>query len=540
MNNDSARLTPGKSNNYLMRNSFYVLISIIFLHLHVTHIPIHASDSLVFFHELTYHSEFEAGAFHEFHFPNQSDYLKIALAVDPESDSSIVKMARNQIHDIESYLLKKNIRKKNQKKQVKLIYKTVHDRLFKKYEEKILFDKIFKKGLYNCVTASILYTMIFERFNIPCEIKMSSNHVYLYAFPSTESILVEATNPVEGYLEYDSRFKENYVKYLLENKIISEEEFAGSNIHDLFKSYYFREETISLKELAGLQYLNSGAYMIDEDEYRNAYSLLEKAYYLYPHEKVEFMMLMAATNIIEGSDYSNIEDTKYLYKLSRFDSYIKKEQIIGEFNRITHKLLIDKGMTATYDSIFGLLQKHITDSTAHAEISFMYYYERGRILFTKTEIDESIQYLGRAYNIKSKNANIEALLIGAIATILQNEQDPVVINDTLQSFIQKYPALEKTKAFSQMLLINKLSMMAYYFSEKKPEKAIHCQTYFENHYFPEQGMNMLEQPIVSAYSSGAVYYFRQGNYSKTRNILEQGLEYVPESSELKRRLRAIR
>ena len=43
-----------------------------------------------------------------------------------------------------------------------------------------------------------------------------------------------------------------------------------------------------------------------------------------------------------------------------------------------------------------------------------------------------------------------------------------------------------------------------------------------------------------AYGTASSYYFRIGQTAKTRAILEKGLEYAPNSYDLKKRLNAVK
>jgi hypothetical protein len=84
---------------------------------------------------------------------------------------------------------------KTTKNKMKLLFKEVHGYFFVKYDEEAFFSQIFDNGNYNCVTASMLYSIIFDHNKIPFEIKETPTHVYLVAFPGSENIMVETTNP---------------------------------------------------------------------------------------------------------------------------------------------------------------------------------------------------------------------------------------------------------------------------------------------------------------------------------------------------------
>lgn len=311
-------------------------------------------DTLVFPNEITYHSDLEREAFYEFFNDNQENYIKLFFAKDP---SLTKEEYLNKYAALEQYIstLKndKNFNKQ-EKKKVKYYYNKIHNKYLSKYELNTFFPQIFKNGYYNCATGTILFSLIFDELNIPYTIKVSPIHAYIVAYPSTESIIVETTNPIKGYFTFNQTFKDNYVKHLRDNKMISTQEYNSSSVDVLFDKYYFKEKDISLKEMVGIQYYNDAIEKIQNQNLEDAFYELEKAYLFYPSDDIEYLLYYTAAYVIEKQDYSDIKYVNFLYKIARYKKFgINQQQIIGEFGRITQTQMEYKGRYELYDTIYS-------------------------------------------------------------------------------------------------------------------------------------------------------------------------------------------
>lgn len=74
-------------------------------------------------------------------------------------------------------------------------------------------------------------------------------------------------------------------------------------------------------------------------------------------------------------------------------------------------------------------------------------------------------------------------------------------------------------------------------------KALEYLSMFENLLPPDYSdldVSLISKDIVNAYSKAASYYYRKGNYSKTKKYLEKGLEFVPGNYELLIKLNSVR
>nr|NQU92118.1 hypothetical protein [Bacteroidota bacterium] len=236
---------------------------------------------------------------------------------------------------------------------------------------------------------------------------------------------------------------------------------------------------------------------------------------------------------------------KEIYK-DIHDNFLKKYETITYFNDlfidVTQKLFIAEYNINMYDRYYERIVSHIADSILKDDISFAYNYERGRILFNDTKYDQSLPYLEKAYRIKPKHVDAGNLFIGGIMNSIIGNSDHESALSKLNYHIEKYPDLMDNKNFSELRCTILLAISVDNFSLNDHTKAFECLQRFEDISPPhpiEANSYMMNEAIQEAYSRAASYYFRKGDYRRAKKYLNKGLEYVPNSFELKHKLQSI-
>lgn len=501
--------------------------------------PAVCQDSLVYFNDLSFSTDFEASAFERYYKNGEKNYLALFLAANPEMEEDTFKQYytdyRSKIDDI-------NISKLNKKKtdkKIKALYEDVHDQFLAKYEPQNDFSSIFSNGHYNCVSASALYGIIFSEFDIPYIIKEKPTHVYLVAYPESEKILVESTDPNGGFITSSDRYKAAFIEQMTNAKLISSEEAKNKSVSQLFDEYYFSDPDITLKELVGIQYTNHALYALEKEDYKKACQLLEKAYFFYPADRVITLLIAVNIDIIQKSDYSSPEEVNHLAKLSRFTDYgVSSDMIIGEFSRINNIYLINKGDAATYEKHYNQLMSSLHNEELKHSISYLYSYERGRVLYNQGKYNEALSFFNQAYELNPDNLEATNAMVSAIAQSLRFESNNTLIIEKLESYGKEHPQLMDNNVFKSMLVNSYLIQCGQSYDLQKVKEASKYKALFEENFNRE--LNIDASNIGRVYSLAAIYYFRKGYTSKAARIISKGLEYAPGNYELIMRQKMIK
>lgn len=211
------------------------------------------TDSLVKVSDLKFHSVFEQEKFK--HLINKrQDFFDLFLAIDEHMNEEEARSNYAKFTQVFDELETKNLQKKKIGKKIKLSYSVVHGRFLKKYNDTEFFPEIFRTGTYNCVSASMLYALVFDSLNIPYKVKASSNHVYLVADPGPGSIVIETTNPGFEQQIFTGEFKQQYVNHLRASKLISDSDYKGKSTEEIFEEKFNAVKDAELSNLPGFQY----------------------------------------------------------------------------------------------------------------------------------------------------------------------------------------------------------------------------------------------------------------------------------------------
>ncbi|MEQ8573329.1 MAG: hypothetical protein RIB63_04670, partial [Fulvivirga sp.] len=215
---------------------------------------VNGQDTLVYFNELHFNSDFEKQALTKFIKQNDFNYMEVFMAIDPSIDNAKFEDVQLRYQTQFKSIYNEKVKSKRADKKLKIIYDEIHDAFLTQYKERILFNSIFDNGQYNCVSASALYSMALEEAEIPYIIKERPTHVYVLAYPKNEQIVVEATDPAGGYVKFNSSYKQAYIDRMAKAKMISDAEVKSKSADLLFDEYYFTDTDINLTQLIGIQY----------------------------------------------------------------------------------------------------------------------------------------------------------------------------------------------------------------------------------------------------------------------------------------------
>ncbi|SFQ66122.1 hypothetical protein [Hymenobacter arizonensis] len=292
---------------------------------------------------LVYASAFEEAALNAAEPATEKSRLAQLLAIKPGANEAQLAHATTVLANVYAQVDATRPEGKSLAKRVRTIFDIVHKDFLSKYEDKATFDQTISSGVYNCVSVSALYSLIFEHYRIPYAIKQKPTHVYVVADPEGSNILVEATDPQGGYFLPDARFKKAYVEYLAEHKLVSQEEVARLGTEEVFKQKFQADKTISLTQLISLQYYNKGVLALTEEAPEESYQALQKVEKLFPAVETKYLLLESLRHRLSGISYSKIEEVELLADFYARQPGTKfRDEAVNDFRVLTQKFLSTK------------------------------------------------------------------------------------------------------------------------------------------------------------------------------------------------------
>lgn len=493
-----------------------------------------AQDSLVYYSDLSFNSDFEKQAFSDAH----KNTFNLFLAVDENMNYPLANSYHEKYQNFLTELNTDKLDKKSASKKIKGLYGEIHDEFFEKYEMQNHFSDIFRQGFYNCVSATAIYGLIFHELGIPFSIKEKPTHVYMMAYPKEDNILVESTDPSGKFLVYNDRYKTAVVEQLANAKLISESDFRSRSTDDLFNEYYFSDEDINLVQLGGLQYLNDALYRLEKNDVKGALEQAEKAYYLYPKENIATLLVVLSAQLLNEIAYTDINSMVHLERFSRYDNFgITRENILAEFEQMTNVQLIGKGDSASYRNFYNAFLTQSKDDTLNFEITHLYNLKRGLALYNSGHYQSALPFIEKAYQSKSENLEVTNIFVSTISQNVRFESHNKKIIELLENYQDTYTALNQNNIFKSMLVGSYLIEFGQAFDLSNEKTGLTFKSLFEKNYSPD--LSVPQQNVGRAYSLAAVYYFKKGHKQKALSILNKGLELAPGNYELLTRKRMI-
>lgn len=237
---------------------------------------------------------------HENKIKSTQAYLNSFLSVDQNAEAST-----SSLNDFLKKLEKKKISIKSEKEFLRYVFAKTHQVYLKQFVGYAQFNTLFSDGSYNCLTGTILYTLILNHFNLKHEVIETNYHIFILAETSQGNVLLEVTDPYHGFVEssYEievriSRYKQNAL-------------YATNNNLAYYKFNFDLYNSVSTEELRGLLYYNKAVDSYNHKNLKESIQYLAKASELYSSSRIdEFSQILILS-----------------LRQSQLDDYLKEEYL---------------------------------------------------------------------------------------------------------------------------------------------------------------------------------------------------------------------
>lgn len=494
--------------------------------------------------DLHFHSSFEQQVFLNLDHSQNIDILKLFLMSDAEiadAEYEIVRLALRML--VNKYRTNK-YNKFGEASRVKRIIKDVNENLLETYEKTAGYYPLFDIGWYQPVTQSMLYALLFSELNIPFEIRQVGYYCWLIVFPDEKNAFVIETDEHAGEsVFFDGHFKADYVGLLRDQQLISNEEYEGTSLDLLFDRYYRVTESIDMVQLAAAQYHRLAMVSVAGNKHIDGFRLMEKAYVLHPNNVNQNVCVLLLKRMIEKTSVTDPKYASYLAKLMRFQNAgVSTEQLTDMFSTLTHEQLLIAGDVELYDASYNKIIKQISDAALFADISFLYYSERGKALMDDNQYDAAEPFITEAFSLQPQNPAVKTMFFGIMLAkmeSLKTGEDAYALDkfadyfETITGYKNRFEHLNSIHGFRKAWLFFCLTLMDQYYQFNDAKNGEKYRRVFENEYpVALDGYEGISQGIVDAYYTAAVFYKKNNNSAAGIAIAKKGLEYVPHSPQL--------
>ena len=480
------------------------------------------------FELLEFRNDFERQNFESLS-KGDTNYLNILIGASGRIDSNAAAQYSEQLNQIFLELDSAKLMRKSTKRIVKTVFNTVHYRILKKYEILNQFCEIFETGYYNCVSASAVYAYMFARLGVPHSIIETTNHVYVVVYYDEETWIVESTDPQQGFYEVHEDDYDLYLKGLLAQKLVTQEELDSPDRDSIVNSIN-PSHPINAARLCRIQYFNQALFDLDDRKTWQALQNALKAYYIYPNDDPDELHLVLATWLEEERfnhpKFKDLIDLTLQVTAKEYHSealetleFYCRKHLDGEINR------------GKLDTIFQVYKKNF----AYSDSAMDYIIENETFLnayesFSAGQVLDSYKFSKKLMDFNPNNDSYQRILAGSTAQIIDNNLWPAKgFLDSVESLNHHYPELLNFGLWRSFVAdfyiyeaINAVNAKNLALAEKRLNS-------LDEILKGELPQIINEERVALAYSKVAHYSFRRST-AEAKAWIDRGLRYSPSSS----------
>lgn len=491
--------------------------------------------------ELKFHSTIEQEGFNLLCAGLKPDYLNMAIAVNPKSGTTELNITRQIIETEADFLKTKIAGIKKPAAKLKYIFDHVQSTFLKQYDLDADFSEMFVSGKHNCLTATIFYSLLFDKLSIKQTIKFLPGHVYPIAYANDVPYIFETTDPEHGFLELNGTVQKNAIQSMRLMQFIAADNGGNKSTGDIFDRYYIKLNNTEMKGLVAYQYTNAAFAAMLKQDYPTAYDLISKGIILAPMDEMYMMQEeLLKQSILQGNKTSSKRAHMLVTYYNTTKNENKKNQIAEEFKQSVYLILYSSFPSP--DSllpVYTTLYDGISDKDVRKVLEDIYTESYISYLRMEEMDDEAFEFIYKQYTSGNKSGYIKIQMQRSVSIFTEPggyDRNSLARYDSLAA---QYPAVMDFDIFRNnrcQLILNKASEA---FRVKNPTEGERLlQVFTEGSYYDEKSIYICNPAY--AYSEAGSYYFKTGNYAKAKAALKKGLTYDPENYELKEKLKELK
>jgi hypothetical protein len=200
--------------------------------------------------------------------------------------------------------------KRNEKQFLSFLFRKTHQQLLLSFKEYASFGDLLEKGEYNCLTGTMLYALLLEHFGFKYTIIETNYHIFLVAQTASGNVLIEATDPANGFVDEASEITSRINSYKANQ--IQQNRSAKFYYQFSFDLY----NTVTLDEMMGLLYYNRAVKAFNDKQLGDAVQNLDKAFALYQSARIDEFSKILLLSVSE-SDLNDEVKVSYVRKLQQ-------------------------------------------------------------------------------------------------------------------------------------------------------------------------------------------------------------------------------
>lgn len=218
--------------------------------------------------------------------------------------------AADELEEFADRLEVKKLKQNNDKEFLNYLFKKTHQRFLHSFTEYSTFGDLLDKGEYNCLTGTALYALLLDHVGFDYTIIETNYHIFLIAKTSSGSVLIEATDPTNGFVVTPDAIEKRISSY--KQNVIQQTQLNKSYYHFNFELF----NTVTLDQMAGLLYYNRSVKAYNNHQLEKAIQHLDKAFALYQSPRIDEFSKILLLSVAE-SDLEEQQKNRFVRQLQQ-------------------------------------------------------------------------------------------------------------------------------------------------------------------------------------------------------------------------------
>jgi tetratricopeptide (TPR) repeat protein len=404
----------------------------------------------------------------------------------------------------------------------------------KRYVEETSFAGIFTDGKYNCVSATLLYSMLAREYNIPHRIVLTPVHTYLYVIDEGDKITIELTAGEDGFdlkLPIDAA-----LDMLLQTKQISEEELQNKGKRLIYQEFVENSEIIDFDKLMDAFSANLAIEAMGKELFDEAYALLQKCRsFIVEREEYHLIYLVVYSNYLEALFKRKALETIDTVLFSEYQNHFSSA-IDANIPKALGNLLQYYSNERKYEKCLSVLAKYLDSSrqdfSEYDNLHLLVLSELVQDNILTEDYEAAYKNIQKVMAIDSTNTKLVLHFTGIIKAAAQkrveagNAEGAYALFDENRHLFNLYPNIKES--YVDIILYHVM-----YFERDKvlvnPTKYIPL---LEKALKLQPDNRRTKKALTSVYHEIAMQKVRQNNLSVALKWVRKGLKVDPDSKTL--------
>lgn len=470
---------------------------------------------------------------------NLEEQLELLLPGTSLQAQSARMYASQRLSSFFDLLEKKKITKKKESKAYAIIEQEVARHFLQTHQTYSQIDELFKSGVYDASTAAVLYSIIFDYYQLPYSIVLKATAVHLYKgnAETAQPLSIAGTQQLDEQ-EYRA-FQMNYTNLLRQAKLLKTAEWHDS-AQDLYERYYLgKARTYGLEDAVSfmhyryaLKAYQDQAWMVCLERLNAARSV--KVFPLYAMFERLVWLQLANDETRKG------QSTYYLWKLW---DYQANDALQSDLLLRFHEDVMDLQPMSQWamDSIFNAYNDRFEGhATAQEQLLAINYLLQARFFASHGRRVQVTNFMDSLYQMRPNDQGVQQMLGGILAWSLKEVKDYNEGIEKIASLEAKYPFLKQDQHFQDRHLRYQSERIRDAYDGDKGRAGDNYLQSFEPLIEKATAIKNKVSYVTTAYLCASNYYFRAKNYAKALSLIEKGLSLAPDDAFLQHRTDLLR